>query len=103
MVAVVASLWFSPLSNPFYHSFHTHTLRRPIYPIRHFQGKVDVLCVVCGDGSVLGITELQPPGKKVMPVRDFVNGLRGQYAIRWTVPPLPPADSKEVAGAAAAA
>ena len=65
-------------------------------------GKRDILRVVCGDGSVLGISELQPPSKKVMPVRDFVNGLRGG-TIKWTVPPpnpiaLPPAP---VASAAA--
>ena len=52
------------------------------------EGKRDVLRVVCGDGSVIGIVELQPPSKKVMPVRDFVNGLRGA-SIKWTVPPLP--------------
>lgn len=54
------------------------------------EGKNDILRVVCGDGSVLGISEMQPPGKKVMAARDFVNGLRGA-AIRWTVPPLPEA------------
>ena len=51
-------------------------------------GKRDLLQVVCGDGSVLGIVEVQPPGKKIMPVRDFVNGLRGA-SIKWTVPHLP--------------
>jgi methionyl-tRNA formyltransferase len=50
-------------------------------------GKKDILRVVCGDGSVLGIEELQPPGKKVMAVRDFLNGLRGA-SLEWTVPPL---------------
>jgi methionyl-tRNA formyltransferase len=39
------------------------------------QGRADVLRVVCGDGSVLGVLELQPPGKKVMAARDFLNGL----------------------------
>lgn len=48
-------------------------------------GKKEVLRVVCGDGSILGITEVQPPGKKVMATRDFVNGLRGA-SIEWTVP-----------------
>lgn len=56
------------------------------------EGKNDILRVVCGDGSVLGILELQPPGKKVMAARDFVNGLRGA-AIQWTVPPLPEASA----------
>ncbi len=43
----------------------------------------DILSVVCGDGSVLGVLELQPPGKKVMDAKSFVNGLRGQE-LRWT-------------------
>ncbi len=72
--------------------------------LSHSQGKADVLRVVCGDGSVLGITELQPPGKKVQAARDFLNGLRGQYAIRWTVPPAPTPEAKEVgAGSTASA
>ena len=29
-----------------------------------YSGKMDVLRLVCSDGSVLGITELQPPGTK---------------------------------------
>ena len=53
-------------------------------------GKRDLMQVVCGDGSILSISEVQPSGKKVMPVRDFVNGLRGS-TLRWTVPPLPEA------------
>ena len=28
-------------------------------------------------------------GKKVMAARDFINGLRGKWTMRWTVPPLP--------------
>jgi methionyl-tRNA formyltransferase len=52
------------------------------------QGKKDILRIVCKDGSVLGITELQPPGKKVMDVRSWVNGFRGSYAIKWEIPPL---------------
>ena len=62
-----------------------------------------MLRVVCGDGSVLGITELQPPGKKVMAVRDFVNGLRGQYAVRWTAPPPNAAEVVDAAGGAGTA
>ncbi len=85
-----------------------HTLPSPLdpctHPPSHSQGKADVLRVVCGDGSVLGITELQPPGKKVQAARDFLNGLRGQYAIRWTVPPAPTPEAKEVgAGSTASA
>jgi methionyl-tRNA formyltransferase len=64
------------------------TPTRDILVIR--DGKRDLLQVVCGDGSLLGISEVQPSGKKVMPVRDFVNGLRGS-TLRWTVPPLPEA------------
>ena len=52
------------------------------------QNKVEILRVVCSDGTVLGILELQPPGKKIMNVRSFVNGLRGKYAIRWNKPPF---------------
>ena len=55
-------------------------------------GKRSILQVVCGDGSVLGILEVQPPGKKIMPIRDFLNGLRGG-SIKWTVPPSPLAPS----------
>lgn len=39
--------------------------------------KKDLLRVVCADGSVLGILELQPPSKKIMDARSFFNGLRG--------------------------
>jgi len=45
-----------------------------------------VLRVVCADGSVLGIVELLPPGKKAMSAKAFVNGLRGA-AIEWASPP----------------
>ena len=36
----------------------------------------DRLELVCGDGSVLEIHELQAPGKRVMTARDFWNGLK---------------------------
>ena len=42
----------------------------------------DILCVVCGDGSSLGILELQPPGKKVMDAKSFINGLQGK-SLAW--------------------
>lgn len=52
----------------------------------HYLDKeVYVLRVVCGDGSVLGIVELQQPMRKVMGARDFVNGLRGERRMRWLV------------------
>lgn len=50
-------------------------------------GKKDILGVTCGDGSVLGITEVQPQSKKVMAVKDFLNGLRGK-TLSWTIPPI---------------
>lgn len=34
--------------------------------------------VTCGDGSLLGIEELQPVGKKIMAAKNFFNGLRGR-------------------------
>ena len=43
--------------------------------------------VVCGDGSVLGISELQPVSKKVQSARDFYNGLRGQK-VYWDIPDI---------------
>jgi hypothetical protein len=44
--------------------------------------------IACGDGSVLGIEELQPVGKKVMKAKNFFNGLRGR---RLMYAPAPPA------------
>eukprot|EP00899_Mesostigma_viride_P015513 jgi/Mesvir1/23963/Mv10729-RA.2 len=41
----------------------------------------DALRVVCGDGSVLQVTEVQPPNKRAMAARDFWNGLRGQQMV----------------------
>lgn len=46
---------------------------------------LDVLKVVCGDGSVLGIVEVQPASKKVMNSKSYINGLRGA-SLTWTVP-----------------
>ncbi|CAM9187874.1 unnamed protein product [Choristocarpus tenellus] len=48
--------------------------------------------LICGDGSVLRLTELQPPGKKVMDAKSFVNGLRGAQ-MRWL--PLDPLADKQ--------
>ncbi len=47
----------------------------------------DMLAATCGDGSVLGIAELQPATKNIMPVKAFLNGLRGDRTVRWTQPP----------------
>ncbi|MEN9808769.1 MAG: hypothetical protein RLZZ488_336 [Pseudomonadota bacterium] len=38
--------------------------------------------LVCGDGSVLNILELQAPGKRAVMARDFWNGLRIK-SLRW--------------------
>lgn len=40
------------------------------------------LRLACADGSTLDVLEVQPPGKKVMESKAFVNGLRGR-ALRW--------------------
>lgn len=44
--------------------------------------EADGLELVCGDGSVLEILELQAPGKRVMRARDFWNGLKLK-SMRW--------------------
>ncbi|MEN9529791.1 MAG: hypothetical protein RI932_1664 [Pseudomonadota bacterium] len=44
--------------------------------------EADGLELVCRDGSVLNILELQAPGKRVMAARDFWNGLRTK-SLRW--------------------
>ena len=46
---------------------------------------VDVLKIECGDGSVLGVSEVQPAGKKEMSAKAYVNGLRGTDLF-WTLP-----------------
>lgn len=38
----------------------------------------DDFVIGCGDGSVLKIEEIQPEGKRRMPVRDFLNGAKPQ-------------------------
>jgi len=42
-----------------------------------------MLIVECGDGSCLGLLELQPVGKKAMDAKSFVNGLRGDVTVHW--------------------
>ena len=61
------------------------------------QQQQEMLRVVCADGSVLGVLEVQPVsgGKKAMDARAFLNGMRG-VAVEWCVPPLaltPPSSS----------
>lgn len=41
-----------------------------------FDDSANCLVVTCGDGSQIGLLEVQPPGKKVMDARSFWNGLR---------------------------
>mmetsp|Transcript_44373 Transcript_44373/g.172499 ORF Transcript_44373/g.172499 Transcript_44373/m.172499 type:complete len:364 (-) Transcript_44373:1494-2585(-) len=46
----------------------------------------DALRVVCDDGSVLDILELQPQGKKPMPAKQFKGSLQGKTFSRKRVP-----------------
>ncbi|CAM9285194.1 unnamed protein product [Discosporangium mesarthrocarpum] len=46
--------------------------------------------IQCGDGSVLRVLELQPPGRKVMDAKSFVNGLRGAQLTWVELEPLVP-------------
>lgn len=48
--------------------------------------KKDGLRVVCGDGSVLELMQVQPATKKAMDARSFANGSRGAE-IRWAQMP----------------
>ena len=50
--------------------------------------KKDGLKVVCGDGSILELLEVQPVTRKAMDAKSFVNGLRGEI-IRWVKMPEP--------------
>lgn len=49
--------------------------------------KHDGLRLVCGDGSVLEILQLQPVTRNVMDAKSFVNGLRGR-TVTWVETPL---------------
>lgn len=44
------------------------------------------LGIVCDDGSVLAVSSVQPPGKKIMSATAFWNGLRGKALGRKRVP-----------------
>lgn len=48
--------------------------------------KTDGLHLVCGDGSVLELLQVQPVTRKAMDARSFVNGLRGKK-LRWVEMP----------------
>ena len=51
--------------------------------------KNDGLKLVCHDGTVLEVLELQPVTKKVMDAKSFVNGLRGRQ-VKWVETPETP-------------
>jgi len=56
--------------------------------------KASGLYVVCHDGSVLELLQVQPATRKSFPARDFQNGYPGE-TIRWVKPPPPPEDAKQ--------
>ncbi|MFN0110213.1 MAG: methionyl-tRNA formyltransferase [Blastocatellia bacterium] len=43
----------------------------------------DGFAVVCGGGSILKVTEVQPAGKRPMPARDFLNGAKLSVETRF--------------------
>jgi methionyl-tRNA formyltransferase len=45
---------------------------------------LEVLEVICGDGSILGLLKVQPVSKKVMNAKSFFNGLQGN-AIKYSI------------------
>ena len=48
--------------------------------------KGDGLRIVCVDGSVLEVSQVQPAMRKAMDAKSFMNGMRGQ-ALRWIETP----------------
>jgi methionyl-tRNA formyltransferase len=54
--------------------------------------KGDGLRLVCGDGSILEVLELQPVTRKVMDAKSFVNGLQGR-SVRWVKTPAVPVEA----------
>lgn len=51
-----------------------------------FDAEKDCLAVTCDDGSVIGVSVVQPPGKREMSARAFWNGVRGKRFGRKRVP-----------------
>ena len=49
--------------------------------------KGDGLRVICYDGSILELLQVQPATRKVMDAKSFVNGLQGQ-SLKWVKPDL---------------
>ena len=60
--------------------------QEPTNVVRLGPNKGDGLYVVCGDGSVLELLEVQPATKRAFPAKDFQNGYPGEV-IRWVKPP----------------
>lgn len=58
----------------------------PTNVVRLGPNKEDGLHLVCWDGSILELIEVQPATKKPFPARDFQNGYPGEV-IRWVRPP----------------
>ena len=48
----------------------------PLQPGTVCELQKDSFSIVCGDNTVLRVTEVQPAGKRPMPVRDFLNGAK---------------------------
>lgn len=46
------------------------------------EARGDVLSVMCGEGTVLRLLEVQPEGKRRMSVRDFLNGTQVKAGVR---------------------
>ncbi|KAI0558841.1 Formyl transferase [Gracilaria domingensis] len=51
-----------------------------------FDSQKENLVITCGDGSRLGLLEVQPPGKRMMDAASFWNGLRGRSLQRKRLP-----------------
>ncbi|CAN8075366.1 unnamed protein product [Agarophyton chilense] len=51
-----------------------------------FDSEDQTLVITCGDGSRLGLLQVQPPGKRMMDAASFWNGLRGQSLQRKRLP-----------------
>ncbi len=60
---------------------------REVTIVKHAQssGKkaLDMLRVVCGDGSVLGVLEVLPVTRKQMYIKDLMNGIKGDKTMHW--------------------
>lgn len=56
-----------------------------IVQVKHtYEGKsVNMLKIICGDGSALGVIEVLPPARRAMPVKDFLNGYKGDTYMKW--------------------